>query len=232
MRPKSKTEPGAKMWSKYDICEKIVCEFGGAAGPERFRFQATTPFSVTSGEQFAGHVRTSTRRFNPVNEVSMTRRFAVVFVAVLTLIMAMSWIGLSAQEIPVGQDELFKAIKAQDAALFGAVNRCDLKTLGDMVTEDLEFYHDLTGLAVGRTIFIESVKSNLCGKVTRELIESSLEVHPLKGYGAVEIGVHHFHHPGMEHDELGEARFVHLWQLKDGVWRLSRVISFEHGAAK
>jgi hypothetical protein len=170
----------------------------------------------------------------------MTRRFAMMLLAVLTLMMAMSWMGMaaertamvSAQQTPTDQGDLFKTIKAQDAALFGAVNRCDLTTLGGMVAEDLEFYHDLNGLAVGRKVFIESVKNNLCGKVTRELIESSLEVHPLKGYGAVEIGIHRFHHPGVEHDELGEARFVHLWQFKDGAWKLSRVISFEHGAAK
>jgi ketosteroid isomerase-like protein len=146
--------------------------------------------------------------------------------------MAMSWVGLSAQPTPAHQGDLFTTIKAQDAALFGAVNRCDLTTLSGLVTEDLEFYHDLTGLAVGRKTFIESVKNNLCGKVTRELIDSSLEVHPLKGYGAVEIGIHRFHHPGQEHDLLGEARFVHLWQFKDGAWKLSRVISFEHGVAK
>jgi ketosteroid isomerase-like protein len=168
----------------------------------------------------------------------MTRRFAVMLLAVLTLIMAISWIGLSAEQtpaaqVPAGQTDLFKAIKAEDAALFGAVNTCDIKTLSGMVTDDLEFYHDLNGLAVGRTVFLESVKNNLCNKVTRELVEGSLEVHPLKGYGAVEMGVHRFHHAGaQDHDVLGEARFVHLWQFKDGVWKLSRVISFEHGTAK
>jgi len=158
----------------------------------------------------------------------MMRRFAVVMLGAL----AMGGMRMQAQSVPATQDELFKAIKAQDAALFGAFNTCDLKMLGEMVTDDLEFYHDLTGLAVGRKIFVESIKNNICGKVTRELVESTLEVHPLKGYGAVEIGVHRFHHPGQANDDTGEARFVQLWQLKDGVWRLSRVISFEHGAAK
>jgi hypothetical protein len=128
-------------------------------------------------------------------------------------------------------DELFNTIKAQDAALFQAYNTCDLKTLGAMVTEDLEFYHDLTGLVVGRRVFVDAIKNNICGKVTRELVASSLEVYPLKGYGAVEMGVHRFHHPGTQ-DKDGEARFVQLWQWKDGVWRVSRVISYEHKAAK
>jgi len=152
------------------------------------------------------------------------------------IVVAMSAIGgiqAEAQTPAPTPDPLFQAIKAQDAALFQAFNTCDLKTLGLMVTDDLEFYHDITGLAVGRAVFVESIKNNICGKVTRELVESSLEVHPLKGYGAVEIGVHRFHHPGTQGpDVLGEARFVQLWQLKDGTWRLSRVISFEHGTAR
>jgi hypothetical protein len=130
-------------------------------------------------------------------------------------------------------DPLFQTIKVQDAALFGAYNTCDLKTVGAMITDDLEFYHDVTGLAVGRQSLVDGVKNNICGKVTRELVDGSLEVYPLKGYGAVEIGIHRFHHPGrQEHDVLGEAKFVHVWQYKDGVWRLARVISFNHEAVK
>ncbi len=135
--------------------------------------------------------------------------------------------GASAAE----REALFLTIKAQDAALFEAYSTCDLKTLGKMVSEDLEFYHDLTGLAVGRAVFVEAIKNNICGKVTRELVPGTLEVYPLKGYGAVEMGVHRFHHPG-DAGNVGEARFVHLWRLKDGVWQVTRVISYEHGAAK
>jgi len=54
----------------------------------------------------------------------------------------------------------------------------------------------------------------------------------MKGYGAVEIGVHRFHHPGHEDTErVGEGRFIHLWQYKDGAWKITRVISYDHHAA-
>jgi len=59
------------------------------------------------------------------------------------------------------------------------------------------------------------------------LVPGSLEVYPIKGYGAVEIGIHRFTHPN-DPTSLGEAKFIHLWQLKDGVWRVTRVISFDH----
>jgi hypothetical protein len=124
-------------------------------------------------------------------------------------------------------DDLYKTVARLDTTLFDAYNNCNLEKLGSMVAEDLEFYHDQTGLAVGRQPFVDAIKANICGKVHRELVAGSLEVYPLKGYGAVEIGVHRFTHPNDPHS-LGEAKFITLWQLKDGVWMVTRVISFDH----
>jgi hypothetical protein len=47
-------------------------------------------------------------------------------------------------------DPLVTTIQSLDTKLFDAYNHCDLKTLGTMVSDDLEFYHDLTGLSVGK----------------------------------------------------------------------------------
>lgn len=124
-------------------------------------------------------------------------------------------------------DPLFKTIHGLDTKLFDAYNHCDLTTLGAMVSDDLEFYHDQTGLSVGKEPFLAAIKQNICGKVQRELLSDTLEVYPLKGYGAVEIGIHRFHHP-QDPENLGDAKFVMLWQNKDGVWKVTRVISCDH----
>jgi Domain of unknown function (DUF4440) len=124
-------------------------------------------------------------------------------------------------------DTLSKMIQSLDKQLFDAYNHCDLTTLGAMVSDDLEFYHDKTGLSVGKAPFLTAIKQNICGKVERTLVPGSMEVYPLEGYGAVEIGVHRFHHPRPE-DGLGEAKFVMLWQNKDGAWKVTRVISYDH----
>ena len=126
---------------------------------------------------------------------------------------------------------LFKTIESMDSQLFEAYNDCDLKTLGAMVSEDLEFYHDQTGLSVGKDPFLAAIKQNVCGKVERTLVPGSMEVYPLKGYGAVEIGVHRFHHPKHPEDGVGEAKFVTLWQNKNGEWRVTRAISYNHESA-
>lgn len=126
-----------------------------------------------------------------------------------------------------GSDPLFKTIQSLDTRLFDAYNHCELATLSSLVADDLEFYHDITGFSAGRQALVDAVKNNICGKVTRELVPGTLEVYPIANYGAVEIGVHRFHHPD-DANNVGEAKFIMLWQNKDGVWKITRVISFDH----
>ena len=68
------------------------------------------------------------------------------------------------------QEELTKAVTALDKELFDAYNTCDLEKLGTLVADDLEFYHDKSGLAVGKKPFLDAIKNNICGKVTRQLV--------------------------------------------------------------
>jgi hypothetical protein len=145
----------------------------------------------------------------------------------LLLLLALSSLPAAPQSI-AQPDPLFKTIQSLDTKLFDAYNHCNLETLGAMVSDDLEFYHDQTGLSVGKGPFLAAIKQNICGKVERTLILDTLEVYPLKGYGAVEIGVHRFHHPGQPEDSVGDAKFVTLWQNKNGAWKVTRVISYDH----
>ena len=161
-----------------------------------------------------------------------------LFALVLMGLMAGALVRAEAQAVPSldaikSDTELTSAISALDTQLFDAYNNCDLDKLGSMVVDDLEFYHDKTGLMVGKQPFLVAMKNNICGKVRRELVKGSLEVCPLKGFGAVEIGVHRFYHPGtQDHDVVGEAKFIHVWQYKDGAWKVSRVISYDHNVVK
>ena len=127
--------------------------------------------------------------------------------------------------------DLTATVTALDAALFTAYNHCDLTALGGMVADDLEFYHDQTGLSRGREVFLESIRKNICGKVHRDLLPATLEVYPLKSYGAVEIGAHVFCEAKLarcDESKSGVARFVMLWREEGGHWTLTRVISYDH----
>jgi hypothetical protein len=138
----------------------------------------------------------------------------------------------SASAVGHVQDRLFDTIAGLDRRLFDAYNTCDLPTLGAMVTDDLEFYHDKTGLSVGRQTFVDSIRNNICGKTQRELVRGSLEVYRLDHYGAVEMGRHRFVHPGHQEIDVGEAKFITLWQFKNGEWKVARVISYDHESAR
>lgn len=53
----------------------------------------------------------------------------------------------------------------------------------------------------------------------------------MKGYGAVELGVHRFHPPGHEGSEaLREGKSIDLWRFKEGAWKITRVLGYHHRA--
>jgi ketosteroid isomerase-like protein len=153
------------------------------------------------------------------------------FAAGLSFVLAISPV-FAQPEVDAKAGSLFDTIAAQDKRLFDAYNSCDLKTLGDMVSEDLEFYHDQTGLARGRAAFVEAIKTNICGKTHRELVPGTLEVYPLKTFGAVEIGDHVFcpaaTPSACNPKTSGMAKFTMLWQQTESGWKLTRVISYDH----
>ena len=167
----------------------------------------------------------------------MKRRLALSPILLLLAILFVFARNAPAQTVPPldkiqSQEELDRAGAALDAALFDAYNRCDLDKFASFFVDDVEFYHDQGGVTLGKAALTDSVKKNICGKVTRELVPSSLKIYYMKGYGFVEMGVHRFHHPGHEETEgVGEGQFVHLWQYKDGSWKITRVISYDHHAA-
>jgi hypothetical protein len=127
-------------------------------------------------------------------------------------------------------DKLFRRIESLDGEVFGAFNRCDLKKLSSFFTQDVEFYQDTEGVTWSRRRLIKDIKKYICGKVRRELIPATLEVYPIKGFGAVEIGDHRFCEIATGKCE-GVAKFIHIWQNKSDVWTITRVISYDHRAA-
>ena len=96
----------------------------------------------------------------------------------------------------------------------------------------MEFYYDQGGVSLGREKLTQSIKENICGAdIRRELVPGTLEAHYMKGYGAVQIGVHRFLHP-KSNDPTGEARFVHLWQSTPDGRKITRALSFDHHQAE
>jgi hypothetical protein len=120
---------------------------------------------------------------------------------------------------------LYDSIVMMDTKWEDAYNNCKLDIMEDLISEDLEFYHDQGGLLTSKKKLNEALKNNICGKVKRELKSGSIEVYEIKGYGAVEMGLHGFLNINKEGPPDHYAKFVHLWKRENGKWRITRVIS-------
>jgi hypothetical protein len=125
--------------------------------------------------------------------------------------------------------ELYDTIAHMDSVLFEAFSTHNLDKLKTLFTDDLEFYHDLGGLT-NYEQNMEAFKNNFAknNRLRRELVPGSLEVYPVKDYGAIETGAHKFCHTENGEEQCGTFRFVHVWQKKNGEWKISRVISYAH----
>ena len=136
--------------------------------------------------------------------------------------------------------ELFKTLKAKDSILFKiGFNTCDLKKSVELISDDLEFYHDKSGITNSKEEFVATMENGICRpdnveKIYRFLIAESLEVFPMydneKLYGALQNGKHFFSpNQSMTFEETdNNALFSHLWILENDSWKLKRVISYNH----
>ena len=125
--------------------------------------------------------------------------------------------------------ELFDAIAQADGKISNAVNGHAVEVLMAMFTDDLEFYHDKDGLTNYKQT-ADGFKEMFANApdIRRDLVPGTLEVYPLKDYGAIEIGAHRFCHKENGKDDCGTFRFVMLWRKEGDAWKISRVVSYGH----
>ncbi|MDB5031413.1 nuclear transport factor 2 family protein [Mucilaginibacter sp.] len=127
--------------------------------------------------------------------------------------------------------ELYNTILHQDSICFAAFNTQNLETLKKFFSKDIEFYNDngtITNYDDTMKAFGAMFKQAKISGLKRELVKSSLEVYPLKDFGAIEVGVHKFTHIENGKEEVALLKFTEVWQHKDGEWKMTRVISYNH----
>ena len=139
------------------------------------------------------------------------------------------------------EQQLTNTILLKDSLFWSGYNNCYFVNMQQYFTDDVEFYHDKGGITNGSKDLIESIEKNICGdenhKIRREAVPGSIKVFPMKNngkiYGAVISGEHLFYIKDKGKDEYadGHARFTHLWILKDSVWKMYRLLSYDHGPA-
>lgn len=160
-----------------------------------------------------------------------TTRLCILFALTLVTTLVTSAVSADTATTPIREtrDQLTRRVESIDRSLFDAFNRCELEKLESFFIPDLEFYHDNDGLSASRAKFISDVKKNVCGKFRRELVPGTLEVWPLGDYGAVYSGTHRFCRITGTKCE-GSGRFLHILSNSGGVWKVTRVVSYDHQA--
>jgi hypothetical protein len=158
------------------------------------------------------------------------------------LLLAAQGMVAEAPSLPAGA--ALKAIVAsRDSELFATVfGACDPPKLREMVTDDFEMYHDKDGVVARSGDAFVAQYADQCAAAAapgawrsrRELVQASLTVDPVPGYGAIEDGEHLFYERQGDGPEklAGRAHFTHVWALTPSGWRLARALSFGHQAAR
>jgi ketosteroid isomerase-like protein len=160
------------------------------------------------------------------------RHSFIVLIAALTTACAASPHVVAAPAKAAGEppsSELYQAIARQDSALSLAFNAHDLRALMSFFTADVEFYHDKGGLQS-----YADVNAGFGGMfsrnddIKRNLVPGTLRVHPIKDFGAIELGTHQFCHTENGKPDCGSFEFVELWKNVGGEWKIARVVSYGH----
>ncbi|HEX4963221.1 MAG TPA: hypothetical protein VF173_20485, partial [Thermoanaerobaculia bacterium] len=74
----------------------------------------------------------------------------IVLLLLPLLVVPLARVNAQLPQSPEEHEALFRTIAALDTQLFDAYNKCDLEKFASLLVEDLEFYHDQTGLSLGR----------------------------------------------------------------------------------
>lgn len=133
--------------------------------------------------------------------------------------------------------DLEQRVKVADSEFWAAFNACNRRQMSEMLSSDVEFYHDKTGATITRSAVVKSLMDGPCGtaglRVRREPVAGSISYDPIPGFGAILTGRHRFYarYQGQAEHLDGEARFDVLWQVADGRILIRRVLSYAHGAA-
>jgi ketosteroid isomerase-like protein len=165
----------------------------------------------------------------------MTKRTGMMFAALIVLSLcsypAAAQAAQPPQQSATKQEStpLYDEIARMDATMFAAFNAHDGDKLMSFFSDKLEFYHDLGGLQSYSDVaagFKRMFAQN--NGMRRELVNGTLEVYPIKDYGAIETGTHRFCHTEEGKEICGTFKFLHIWQKEGTAWKVTRVVSYGH----
>lgn len=165
----------------------------------------------------------------------MTRTQKIMSAAALA--MGAAPVGASAEPIET-QESVAADLAVLDARLFrAAFEECDMAVVKDLLSDDLEFYHDRDGLSyTSGDAFVADVAKDCATGASggkRVLVSGSMTTHMIGDFGAMQMGRHEFHEILADGSSIAREKgvFIHMWKrTADNAagWKITRVISYDH----
>jgi ketosteroid isomerase-like protein len=161
----------------------------------------------------------------------MLRRLSLS-IAIAGAMTAVAPAAAQSTQLPMSPDE--RAVRDADDAFWRAFNACDAAGMTSILADDVEFYHDMTGLTRSREAVAASLMKGPCGTpglhMRRELVAPSPLYQAVPGYGAMLAGEHIFYARQGDAPEKAatNARFLVIWKRRSGGWLMTRIVSYDH----
>lgn len=159
----------------------------------------------------------------------MPKSLARVLLVCLFLFSCFMFARAQQQPGPTEREQLYREIFVQDSLLFTAFHARNLDQLQLFFADDLELYQDNVGVRNKKEAmkaFGEMFGQDLT--LTRQLVKGSMEVYPIRGFGAIQTGAHMFTHFEDGKEIKGVFKFTHIWQKTAAGWKIKRLITYDH----
>ena len=169
----------------------------------------------------------SSRNYHVFLAYDFTMRLIVVLISAVAL-GACQPLASSRSTPPAVESSLHGEIRGMDDSMTVAFNAHDADALMSLFASDVEFYHDIQGVQD-----YQAVSAGFRGlfargsDIRRERI-GTLEVYPIQGYGAIEVGAHRFCHTEGTRQNCGTFKFMQVWRRGSSGWKIARVVSYGH----
>ena len=132
------------------------------------------------------------------------------------------------KETDIKKVNLRQEILKMDSLLFNvAFNHCDTILYKKILSDNIEFYDDRTGLNTSKELEIKALVEKCSRKDNMIRVLKSTTVTKLGDFGAVQLGEHDFVINGII---IGSGQFVHIWERTNQGWKLKRIVSYEHAS--
>src|SRR5580700_1726333 len=134
--------------------------------------------------------------------------------------------------------DTIKKTNELDAGLFQAFNYRNAEAMRPFYAKDVEFFHDQVGRTLNQDAVIATFRNKFDGDyaerhqiVQRELIQESLRLFPIPGYGVLEVGNHRFTISTRETNRVTATTvgtFAHIIQDGDRGMKIKLALSYDH----